>query len=124
MAAATETYLPHPIHLRSMSDRHIIVVEPPDNVATAVRTVDEGETVEVAVGDDERPITVRDDIPFGHKIAIEEIATGESIFKYAKSIGNATEDIPLGAWVHVHNVESNYGRGDIAGEGQVGEVVE
>ena len=36
--------------------------------------------------------------------------------KYGKSIGNATEDISAGAWVHVHNVESNYGRGDLAAD--------
>jgi altronate dehydratase small subunit len=97
-----------------MADSHLHVVEAADNVATALRDVEAGETVSVAVGDEERTVEVSDDVEFGHKLAIEEIADGETIRKYGKSIGNATEAIPAGAWVHVHNVESNYGRGDLA----------
>lgn len=97
-----------------MGDSHIIVVEPTDNVATAVRPVDAGETVTVDVGDDERTVKVAEDIPFGHKIALEEIGEGGTVYKYGKSIGYASELIEAGEWVHVHNVESNYGRGDRA----------
>lgn len=100
-----------------MADRYLEVVEPDDNVATVLRDVETGETVTVAVGDEERTVEVGDDISFGHKLAIEDVAEGEEITKYAKSIGNATEDIEAGSRVHVHNVESNYGRGDLAGEG-------
>jgi len=99
-----------------MADRHLEVVEPADTVATALREVEEGETVTVAVGDEERTVEVTEDIPFGHKLAIEPIPAGETVTKYGKSIGNATEDIAPGQWVHVHNVESNYGRGDLAAE--------
>ncbi|PSP45935.1 hypothetical protein BRC69_04830 [Halobacteriales archaeon QH_6_66_25] len=64
----------------------------------------------------ERTITVGDDIPFGHKIALTDIDEGETVYKYGKSIGYASEPIAAGDWVHVHNVESNYGRGDQAAE--------
>jgi altronate dehydratase small subunit len=101
-----------------MADRYLQVVEPTDNVATALRELDAGETVTVAVGDEERTVDVREDVVFGHKIAIEDLSAGDTIVKYGKSIGNATEDIPAGTWVHVQNVESNYGRGDLASEGQ------
>jgi altronate dehydratase small subunit len=107
-----------------MADRYLEVVEPEDNVATALRDVEAGETVTVAVGDEERTVEIPEDVRFGHKIAIEDIGAGETITKYGKSIGNATEDIPAGTWVHVHNVESNYGRGDLAGEDEVGAVSE
>jgi len=107
-----------------MADRHLEVVEPEDNVATALRAVAAGETVTVAVGDADRTVEVVDDVTFGHKLAIADIAAGETITKYGKSIGNATEDIPAGTWVHVHNVESNYGRGDLAAEGEAGVVSE
>jgi len=99
-----------------MADRHIQVVEPEDNVATALRDIEAGETVTIAVGDDEVTVEVVDDVEFGHKLAIEAIPAGETVTKYGKSIGNATEDIAAGEWVHVHNVESNYGRGDLAAE--------
>jgi len=97
-----------------MSDRYLHVVEPDDNVATALRDVEAGETVAVAVGDGRRTVDVREDLRFGHKVAIEAIPEGETVVKYGKSIGNATETVEPGDWVHVHNVESNYGRGDLA----------
>lgn len=107
-----------------MADRYLQVVEPSDNVATALRELEADETVTVAVGDEERTLQVRDNVIFGHKIAVEDIPNGETITKYGKSIGNATEDIDAGEWVHVHNVESNYGRGDLAGDEQVQAVSE
>lgn len=98
-----------------MPDRYLKVVDSHDTVATAIRDVDAGETVEVEVGDEVRSIDIPEDVPFGHKIALEDIDTGDTIIKYGESIGNATEPISTGAWVHVHNVESNYGRGDLSG---------
>jgi altronate dehydratase small subunit len=103
-----------------MADRYLEVVEPEDNVATALRDVEAGETVTVAVGDEQREIEVVDDVQFGHKLAVTDLSDGDTIRKYGKSIGNATEDIPAGTWVHVHNVESNYGRGDLAADGEGG----
>jgi altronate dehydratase small subunit len=97
-----------------MPDRYLVVVKPSDNVATAIRELEAGETVDVQVGDEVRTIEIDDDVPFGHKIAVEDIEAGDTITKYGTSIGNATERIPAGTWVHVHNVESNYGRGDLA----------
>jgi len=107
-----------------MADRYLEVVESIDNVATALRDVEAGETVTVAAGDEERTIEMADDVGFGHKLAIADIAAGETITKYGKSIGNATEDIPAGTFVHVHNVESNYGRGDLADDSEVEAISE
>lgn len=107
-----------------MADRYLQVVEPSDTVATALRDVSAGETVTVDRIDSEVPIDVVDDVEFGHKLALEDIPEGEEVTKYAKSIGNATEDIAAGEWVHVHNVESNYGRGDLASGDQAAAVSE
>ena len=54
-----------------MADRHIQVVEPEDNVATALRDIEAGETVTIAVGGDEVTVDVPDSVEFGHKIAVE-----------------------------------------------------
>lgn len=97
-----------------MVERHIQVVEPEDNVATALREIEAGETLTIAVGDGTVTLETLADVEFGHKLAIEHIPAGETVVKYGKSIGNATEDIDAGGWVHVHNVESNYGRGDLS----------
>lgn len=96
-----------------MGDSHIITVEPEDNVATAIREVSEGETVTVDVGDDEVTIDVLEDVRFGHKIALTDFEEGDTVYKYGLSVGTASTEIDAGEWVHVHNVESNYGRGDL-----------
>ena len=38
---------------------------------------------------------------------------GEPIIKYGEEIGVATADIDTGAYVHVHNLDSQRARGDL-----------
>lgn len=52
-------------------------------------------------------ITIKNDIPAGHKFAIKDIPKGEDIIKYAYAIGHAKVDIKTGEHVHTHNVKSN-----------------
>lgn len=99
-----------------MGDSHIVAVESEDNVATAIREVSEGETVTVDVGDEKVTVEALEDIRFGHKLALEDLEAGDTVIKYGLSIGNASEDIAAGEWVHAHNIESNYGRGDLTEE--------
>lgn len=51
-------------------------------------------------------ITVADLIPAGHKLAVQSLATGEPMRKYAQIIGFATQDIRPGQHVHLHNLEA------------------
>jgi (2R)-sulfolactate sulfo-lyase subunit alpha len=53
-------------------------------------------------------ITVRamDDIPLGHKIALSDIAKGDTIIKYGHDIGRAIAEIPKGRHAHVHNLKT------------------
>lgn len=97
-----------------MADRYLIVVDPADNVATAIRTIDSGETIEIDVDGDTVTVRAREDVPFGHKIALRDVPEGDTVVKYGTSIGYASRDIDAGEWIHTHNVESNYGRGDLA----------
>jgi len=84
-----------------------------DNVATAIDDIEEGERIAVK-NDEIFEIEAVQRIPFGHKIALREISKGENIIKYGEVIGRATVEIKKGEHVHVHNVESLRGRGDIA----------
>ena len=86
---------------------------PEDTVVTALDDLERG--LSVTVGDGS--VELREDVPFGHKFALQPIAAGEEITKYGYVIGRATEDIEPGAWVHVHNVESTRGRGDLRERG-------
>ena len=55
-------------------------------------------------------LIVRENIPFGHKVALRRIAKDEPVIKYGEVIGKATADIGEGEWVHVHNLVSLRGR--------------
>ena len=47
----------------------------------------------------------KNQIPFGHKIALSRIKKGNFIYKYGQIIGIASKDIELGEHVHLHNLE-------------------
>lgn len=86
-----------------------------DNVATIFADgIVDGTQVEVRdkKGNSE-VVTVHGDVPYGHKIALREIAVGEHIMKYGESIGAASRSIQKGDYVHVHNLDALRGRGDL-----------
>lgn len=87
----------------------VIVLHPQDNVATALVDLERGELVQLA----DAKLKAAEAVPFGHKIALRPIARGAVITKYGEAIGCAGSDIGLGALVHVHNLESQRGRGDL-----------
>jgi len=84
-----------------------------DNVATAVRSLTRGETISIEIGRNPVDVVLLSDIPFGHKLAIIDIESGEKIVKYGETIGQSTASIRQGEHVHVHNVAGLRGRGDI-----------
>ena len=57
-------------------------------------------------------IALAGNVAFGHKLATRAIAKGDTILKYGKVIGQATQAIGLGEHVHTHNVEALRARGD------------
>ena len=93
--------------------KRIVVLNDADNVATSLVALEAQSRIEVELNGERRTITVLDAIPFGHKLAIQSIALGDEVLKYGEVIGRASEAIEPGRWVHVHNVESVRGRGDI-----------
>jgi len=89
-----------------------ILIDRKDNVATALRQLQQGDSVQVGIEDYSVTTPLLQDIPFGHKYALKDIRKGEGVIKYGETIGLATEDIQQGQHVHVHNIESQKGRGD------------
>ncbi|WP_085523763.1 UxaA family hydrolase [Tuberibacillus sp. Marseille-P3662] len=51
-------------------------------------------------------ITLKEDVPQGHKVALKPISKGEDIYKYGYPIGIATEAIGSGEWIHSHNMKT------------------
>ncbi|WP_197431342.1 UxaA family hydrolase [Halorubrum sp. CBA1125] len=79
-----------------------------DNVVTAITDLEEGDTFAA----DDGEIELREDVPFGHKIALVSLSPGDRVVKYGEIIGAATDPIRPGEWVHTHNCESTRGRPD------------
>lgn len=46
------------------------------------------------------------DIPLGHKIAMQRIKAGDRVIKYNVPIGKAVSDIAQGEHVHTHNLRT------------------
>ena len=74
-----------------------------DNVAVALVDLKSGQTVSV----NGQEIILKDDIPAGHKFALNDLKTNEKVIKYSYSIGLAVDDISAGQHVHTHNVKSD-----------------
>ncbi len=51
-------------------------------------------------------LTAKHDIPIGHKVALDAIKAGDTIWKYGQDIGKAIADIGQGEHVHTHNVKT------------------
>ena len=88
---------------------------PKDNVATALANLKVGDTLELEVSGETRAVTLTTDVPFGHKFSLSKIALNSPVIKYGQVIGLSTAAIEPGDYVHVHNVVSARGRGDLEG---------
>jgi len=93
-----------------------LVIHADDNVANLIGPGRQGEEVACRVEGQDREVRVAlaSDVPSNHKFAFADIKAGDLIVKYGMTIGKASADIPRGVHVHVHNVESTRGRGDLA----------
>ncbi|MDR3161661.1 MAG: altronate dehydratase family protein [Spirochaetaceae bacterium] len=82
----------------------IIRIHERDNVAVAIPLLKKGTSLAAPAGG--ASFTAEDEIPPGHKIALEDIEAGDRIIKYGLPIGAATVRIKKGAHVHTHNVRT------------------
>jgi len=91
-----------------MSNIRAVVVHPTDNVAVAIEALPSGCDVVVA-GRDDAPVRLLEDVPAGHKIALQHLDPGDPVVKYGFPIGAATGTIEPGQWVHSHNLRTQLG---------------
>jgi (2R)-sulfolactate sulfo-lyase subunit alpha len=47
-----------------------------------------------------------DAVPLGHKIALNDIKTGDTVLKYGHDIGRAVADVGKGRHVHTNNLKT------------------
>lgn len=84
-------------------------LNPDDDVVLAVDGLEPGMVVD--------GVTVADKAPRGHKLAVRDLAEGETIRKFGQAIGVALRPIKAGQWVHEHNC----GMGDHDRDYRIGE---
>ena len=86
--------------------RNAIQLEQGDNVATLLRAVEAGGSVDTGL----TRIKATESIPLCHKIALVDLPSGAEVIKYGMVIGETTGPIARGSHVHVHNMQSLRGR--------------
>jgi altronate dehydratase len=77
-----------------------IRLHPTDNVAVARVNIPARSELEIP---DARVVTL-DAIPAGHKVALQPIASGETVRRYGHVIGRAKAPIEAGRHIHTHNL--------------------
>src|SRR3954447_8469453 len=80
----------------------LLHLDPRDDVAVALRPVAAGETLTVGT----RSITAAEAVPSGHKLALRDMAAGETVHKFGWPIGRLTASVAAGAHVHIHNLRT------------------
>lgn len=88
---------------------HYLVHEPGDMVGVVVvEGIKAGQDLSgwVMDGDQTVSIKVLNDIPIGHKVALKDMAVGDTVIKYGIDIGKVVAPIKKGEHLHVHNVKT------------------
>ncbi|HEX7362385.1 MAG TPA: UxaA family hydrolase [Bryobacteraceae bacterium] len=47
-----------------------------------------------------------EDIPLGHKLALKDFASGDTVIKYGCEIGRIVQPVKAGQHVHIHNLKT------------------
>lgn len=86
-----------------------LVHEDGDSVGVVVvEGVKAGQDLTGWVMAEDRTITfkVLNDIPIGHKLALNNLSVGDTVIKYGTDIGKVVAPIKQGEHLHVHNVKT------------------
>ncbi|MBP5521545.1 MAG: altronate dehydratase, partial [Bacteroidales bacterium] len=76
-----------------------IKINPDDNVAVALQDLQAGECVE--------GVSLKTDIPRGHKIVLDDLAEGQNVVKYGFPIGHVTRPAQAGTMVDHSCIKTN-----------------
>ena len=88
---------------------HCVLHDRNDSVAVVVvEGVRSGTTLTGLILDEDRTITLPclQDIPIGHKVALKDLAVGDTVIKDGVDIGKVVQPIKTGQHAHVHNIKT------------------
>ena len=88
---------------------HLLVHDKKDNVGVVVvEDLTANTTMHCVVTEDNSSFShpVNDDVPVGHKVALQDFAVGDTVIKYGEDIGKVVQTISKGDHVHTHNLKT------------------
>jgi (2R)-sulfolactate sulfo-lyase subunit alpha len=88
---------------------HFVLHDAKDTVAVVVvEGVTAGMTLNGWIMDEDRMIEVqaKQDIPIGHKVALVDMAPGDTVIKYGIDMGKVVAPASKGQHAHVHNIKT------------------
>jgi len=88
---------------------HFIVHDKADTVGVVVtEDVQPGKDLTGWIMETDETIALKslDAVPLGHKIALQDIKSGDTVLKYGHDIGRAVANVGRGRHVHVHNLKT------------------
>lgn len=92
-----------------MTVPHLLVHDHRDNVGVVVvegLTAGTDMLCVVTADDSSFRLTARADVPIGHKVALRDLAAGDTAIKYGEDIGRFVAPVEKGGHVHVHNLRT------------------
>ena len=96
--------------LNERDGKKFLLLDERDNTLTALKDLEKGAIL--AAGESGEELVLVEAIPYAHKIARCLIPKGAKVIKYGEVIGQAVDDIPPGALVHVHNIVGLRAKGE------------
>ena len=88
---------------------HFVLHDAHDSVAVVVvEGVKAGMALTGWIMDDDKPtaVTAKQDIPIGHKVALKDMAVGDTVMKYGIDMGKVVAPIKAGEHAHVQNIKT------------------
>ena len=88
---------------------HFVLHDARDTVAVVVvEGVKAGTAMTGWIMDEDRmtELVARQDIPIGHKVALRDMAVGDTVLKYGIDMGKVVAPIRRGEHAHVHNIKT------------------
>ncbi|MDQ0589833.1 MULTISPECIES: UxaA family hydrolase [Variovorax] len=88
---------------------HFVLHDAKDTVAVVVvEGVKAGMSLSGWIMDEDRMTSVdaRQDIPIGHKVALRDMAPGDTVWKYGIDMGKVVAPIKAGEHAHVQNIKT------------------
>ena len=92
-----------------MSQTDLIIHDEKDNVAVVViEKTSKNQECKAWIMENDKTIKIKsiNEIPLGHKIALQDFKEGDTILKDGHDIGKVIKESKKGDHVHVHNVKT------------------